>query len=144
MRWRALDDCSGLHTTHSACATLAQPPHNTTHRSLHTAPSCNAVARRKWQAFYNHPAPYEAVLPGAFQEKLSAFQRLVLLRCLLPDKLVPAISVRSPIWQWMSLVCPHLRVDGHAYECYAAIPPGRFGAGTTSELRCAFGVHVCA
>jgi len=72
--WRALCELDGL-----------AEPFNGLQASVTSAP-------RKWLAFYNHPTPYEATLPGAFQEKLSSFQRLVLLRCLLPDKLVPAIS----------------------------------------------------
>ncbi len=34
-------------------------------------------------------------LPGGFEERLDAFQRLLVLRCITPDKLVPAIRVRS-------------------------------------------------
>ncbi|KAF5834888.1 hypothetical protein DUNSADRAFT_8192 [Dunaliella salina] len=72
--WRALCELDGLAEPFSGLQTSV------------------ASAPRKWLAFYNHPTPYEATLPGAFQERLSNFQRLVLIRCLLPDKLVPAIS----------------------------------------------------
>ncbi|KAG2427037.1 hypothetical protein HYH02_014682 [Chlamydomonas schloesseri] len=45
-----------------------------------------------WKVVYDSTVPHEQVLPGVFQERLDAFQRLLLMRCLCPDKLVPAVA----------------------------------------------------
>ncbi|KAG2500939.1 hypothetical protein HYH03_000764 [Edaphochlamys debaryana] len=45
-----------------------------------------------WKAVYDSPVPHEQALPPAFQERLDAFPRLLVLRCLTPDKLVPAVA----------------------------------------------------
>ena len=47
---------------------------------------------QEWRAWYDAPEPQTLPSPGAWQEALSSFQRLLLLRCMRPDKCVPAIS----------------------------------------------------
>ena len=53
------------------------------------AQECNA----EWRSLYDSPCPQDQMLPGGLQEGLGPFQRLLLLRCLVPDKLVPAVQV---------------------------------------------------
>lgn len=40
----------------------------------------------------SYKEPQEAQLPGDWEEKLSGFEKLLVLRCLRPDKLVPGIQ----------------------------------------------------
>ena len=46
-----------------------------------------------WRALYDSASPQDEPLPGELQSKLGPFQRLLVLRCIIPDKLVPAIQV---------------------------------------------------
>ncbi len=48
-----------------------------------------------WRELYDSPTPLTLALPGDFgaEGRLDAFQRLLVLRCIIPDKLVPAIQV---------------------------------------------------
>ena len=39
-----------------------------------------------WRVFYDDRAPHEAELPDPWQKKLNDFQRLIVLRCVRPDK----------------------------------------------------------
>ena len=48
-----------------------------------------------WEKVYNDPAPQDATLPGDWQ-KLNSLQKLCVLRCLRPDKCVPALQVTRP------------------------------------------------
>ncbi|GAX82307.1 hypothetical protein CEUSTIGMA_g9736.t1 [Chlamydomonas eustigma] len=46
-----------------------------------------------WKNLYDNASPQTMPLPGILNEKLSSFQKLLVLRCLTPDKLVPAIQM---------------------------------------------------
>lgn len=48
--------------------------------------------KEQWKALYDAKDPSEAKLPGEFQEKMSHFQRMLILRCLRPDKVGCAIN----------------------------------------------------
>ena len=39
-----------------------------------------------WRIFYDDRAPHEAELPEPWHSKLNDFQRLIVLRCIRPDK----------------------------------------------------------
>ena len=45
-----------------------------------------------WKAIYDSAAPQEEKLPGQWDSKLSMFQKILVLRCIRPDKCVPAIT----------------------------------------------------
>ncbi|XP_052236951.1 dynein axonemal heavy chain 7-like isoform X2 [Dreissena polymorpha] len=45
-----------------------------------------------WKEVYDSVEPQHMTLPGEWQERLGSFQRLLLLRCIRPDKVVPAIQ----------------------------------------------------
>jgi len=45
-----------------------------------------------WKALYDSPEPHACALPGNWQSVLDAFQRIVVLRTIRPDKLLPAIT----------------------------------------------------
>ena len=45
-----------------------------------------------WRAIYDSSQPHQEKLPGAYSETTSEFQRLLLLRCLRPDKLLPGVN----------------------------------------------------
>lgn len=42
----------------------------------------------QWKNIYDSKDPSNEKLPGEFQERLSLFQRMLLLRCLRPDKVI--------------------------------------------------------
>ena len=39
-----------------------------------------------WQSFYDEKEPHNAPLPVPWHDKLTEFQRMIVLRCLRPDK----------------------------------------------------------
>eukprot|EP00764_Aduncisulcus_paluster_P008088 gnl/Carplike_NY0171/2637_a3544_383.p1 GENE.gnl/Carplike_NY0171/2637_a3544_383~~gnl/Carplike_NY0171/2637_a3544_383.p1 ORF type:complete len:1624 (-),score=590.72 gnl/Carplike_NY0171/2637_a3544_383:137-4699(-) len=47
--------------------------------------------RAEWKEIYDDPSPHEKAFPAAFSDSLSSFQRLLVIRCLRPDKLVNGI-----------------------------------------------------
>lgn len=46
----------------------------------------------KWHEFYDSAEPQSQPLPSPWQERLTDFQRMMVLRCLRPDKLLPMIT----------------------------------------------------
>lgn len=48
-----------------------------------------------WRDYSNQATPHTAALPDGWGADLDAFQKLLVIRCILPDKLVPAIQVRK-------------------------------------------------
>jgi dynein heavy chain len=46
----------------------------------------------EWRAIYADPEPHTKPLPAPWQTKLSPFQRMLVLRCLRPDKIVLAVN----------------------------------------------------
>ena len=39
-----------------------------------------------WQSFYDEKEPHNATLPMPWHDKLTEFQKMIVLRCLRPDK----------------------------------------------------------
>eukprot|EP00842_Homolaphlyctis_polyrhiza_P000439 jgi/Hompol1/1396/HPOL_002693-RA len=54
-----------------------------------------------WEDIYNSSEPYTMELPGGWDTKLNSFQKLLVMRIIRPDKLVPAVMefVRSKMGQ---------------------------------------------
>ena len=48
-----------------------------------------------WRIFYDDRAPHEAELPEPWHSKLNDFQRLVVLRCIRPDKVRRRVHART-------------------------------------------------
>eukprot|EP00949_MAST-11_sp_MAST-11-sp1_P001615 g1615.t1 len=46
----------------------------------------------KWKSIYDAQDAHEVPLPGAWNEKLGSLQKMLVLRCLRPDKIVPAVQ----------------------------------------------------
>jgi len=44
-----------------------------------------------WKAYYEHPEPQRTTLPGGYQS-MNIFRKMLILRCLRPDKVVPAVQ----------------------------------------------------
>lgn len=44
-----------------------------------------------WRQYYDDRAPHKAELPPPWQ-KLTPFQKLIVLRCIRPDKVIPAVA----------------------------------------------------
>ena len=47
---------------------------------------------RDWKEWYSSTAPEEKELPGEWENKCSDFQRLIILRCLRPDRVIYSIT----------------------------------------------------
>lgn len=45
-----------------------------------------------WKVIYDSMTPHQEALPEPFQSKLSGFQRLLIIRTLRPDKVVPCVQ----------------------------------------------------
>lgn len=45
-----------------------------------------------WKRIYDSPNPQTEPLPAPWSDLLDAFQKLVLIRCMRPDKVVPAMT----------------------------------------------------
>ncbi|CAH1783738.1 unnamed protein product, partial [Owenia fusiformis] len=46
----------------------------------------------KWRAFYDSKEPHEETLPAPWDSDLDEFKKMIVLRCIRPDKVVPAIT----------------------------------------------------
>ncbi|XP_052080869.1 dynein axonemal heavy chain 7-like isoform X1 [Mytilus californianus] len=47
--------------------------------------------KNEWRELYDDPEPHHSKYAGEWHEKLSMFQKMLVLRCLRPDKVVPAV-----------------------------------------------------
>ncbi len=45
-----------------------------------------------FRTYYNHPNPHQEKIPGEMDQTLSLFQKLILLKCLRPDKVLESMS----------------------------------------------------
>eukprot|EP00933_Yihiella_yeosuensis_P070887 TRINITY_DN79051_c0_g1_i1.p1 TRINITY_DN79051_c0_g1~~TRINITY_DN79051_c0_g1_i1.p1 ORF type:complete len:1434 (-),score=383.71 TRINITY_DN79051_c0_g1_i1:142-4125(-) len=48
---------------------------------------------RDWKKWYSSPEPEKEAIPGEWNEKLDALQRLIVVRCVRIDRVLPAVSV---------------------------------------------------
>jgi dynein heavy chain len=46
-----------------------------------------------WKTFYDSTNPQDMIMPSGFKDKFTSFQRLLIMRCLRPDKVVPCIQM---------------------------------------------------
>lgn len=46
-----------------------------------------------WKELFDSPKPESFPLPEPYEKKLSQFQKLLVLRCLRSDKVVPAVQI---------------------------------------------------
>ncbi|CAL8240697.1 unnamed protein product [Merluccius merluccius] len=51
-----------------------------------------ARLRDQWKEVYDSPNPHHAPFPGEWQERLGQFQKMLVIRCLRPDKIVPVVQ----------------------------------------------------
>jgi len=47
---------------------------------------------KEWKVLYDSSEPHKEILPKPFQDRLNTLQKLIIVRCLRPDKLVPAVQ----------------------------------------------------
>jgi dynein heavy chain len=47
----------------------------------------------EWKAFYDSTNPQDVIMPSGFKDKFTMFQRLLIMRCFRPDKVVPCIQM---------------------------------------------------
>ncbi|XP_050419254.2 dynein axonemal heavy chain 7, partial [Patella vulgata] len=45
-----------------------------------------------WKVIYDSPDPHHGTLPGEWNDRLGMFQKMLVLRCLRPDKVIPAVQ----------------------------------------------------
>ncbi|XP_014909460.1 dynein heavy chain 7, axonemal [Poecilia latipinna] len=46
----------------------------------------------EWKEVYDSPNPHQTPFPGVWQDNLSQFQKMMVIRCLRPDKIVPMVQ----------------------------------------------------
>ena len=51
-----------------------------------------AAHEEGWKKLYDSTDPMEVPLPGKWDENLSEFQKMVMIRCLRPDKITPFVQ----------------------------------------------------
>ncbi len=78
----------------------AHAPHSASSAASAGAGANSALS---WRRFYDSHDPHSEPLPGAWQHKLNDFQKLMVLKCLRPDKMGLAMRVRVPIQLYLSL-----------------------------------------
>jgi dynein heavy chain, axonemal len=80
--------------------------------------------RDEWEVVYNSAEPYKEPLPGEWDQKLNNFQKLLIMRIVRPDKLVPAVMefVRSIMGQKFVEVIQNLNNSLHYLTCQPVIP----------------------
>jgi dynein heavy chain len=60
-------------------------------------PSAVSSSAAEWKAIFDSSEPHEVPLPGELNRHATPFQRLCILRCLRPDRVVMGIQVDPPI-----------------------------------------------
>lgn len=45
-----------------------------------------------YKPMYDSPSPQDYVIKEEYYQKLTSFQKMIILRCIRPDKVIPAIS----------------------------------------------------
>ena len=65
---------------------------------------CVSDLSPQWKEVYDSVNPQDAKYPEPWQFKLTGLSRMVVLRCIRPDKIVPAVQVSSDFYENSALV----------------------------------------